>query len=320
MSVFSALYHKFFVKRYDDDHIVTHFSYKSFPGMQASDLEFKTPQGNTIRGHIYSFPDHDRKDLVVFSHGLGAGHRAYMREIQTLCRHGYEVLAYDNTGCWESDGKDISGVSESINCLVSCLDYIASDKDLKGRGLHIIGHSWGGYAAGNILSYRSSNIKSVTVISGFASIEIFTEAGYAGKLKMFRRNIMRFEKKANPAYAESCSADALRSTPVKCLLLHSTDDQMADIGTGLEYVRSRISNPAVSYYVTEGKFHNPNYTTDAVTYMMQVFGEYQNLVSKRKLRSFEQKKAYFADKDFLRMTVQDPEVWDVIFKHMESAE
>ena len=40
------------------------------------------------------------------------------------------------------------------------------------------GHSWGGYAAGNILNFRTENIKSVNVISGFASVETIIWGGY----------------------------------------------------------------------------------------------------------------------------------------------
>lgn len=325
MGLFSIIYKKNFVHRYDDDHIIKYFFYKDFKDMDAKAVEFRTPQGLLIRGNIYSYPlekltpIYRKKDLVIFCHGLGGGHRSYMREIECICREGYEVLAYDNVGCWESEGKDIRGVSESINDLVSCLDYIASSDELKTREIHIVGHSWGGYAVGNILNFRKENIKSVTVISGFASIETLTDAGFGGKLKPFKKLIRRFELKVNPSYADSCSVDALKDTKAKALLIHSRDDQMAAISTGLDYVRSRINNPNVTYLAVEGKFHNPNYTTDAVTYMQQTFGEYETLVRDKKLKTVEQKKAYMADKDFWRMTEQDEDIWAKIFSHMENS-
>ena len=325
MGLFSLIYRKNFVHRYDDDHIIKYFSYKDFPGLEERPVSFRTPQGLTIRGHIYSYPDKvasDKghpKELVVFCHGLGGGHRSYMREIELICRSGYEVLSYDCIGCWESEGSDIRGISESVNDLISCIDYICSSDELKDRAIHVIGHSWGGFAAGNILNFRKENIKSITVISGFASIDTLTDAGFGGKLKPFKKYIKRFERKANGNLADCCSVDALRATDTKALLIHSRDDQMADISTGLDYVRSRISNPNVKYLEVEGKFHNPNYTEDAVAYMRQTFGEYEALVKSKKLRTLEQKKAYMADKGFLRMTEQDGKIWDKIFSHMEKA-
>ncbi len=320
MGIFSMLYRKNFVHRYDDDHIIHYFSYTDFPGMAERPVEFKTPQGLTIKGHIYSYPGEHRKDLVVFCHGLGGGHRSYMREIEFICKEGYEVLSYDIVGCWESEGKDVRGMSESVNDLVSCLDYIHQTKDLKDRGLHIIGHSWGGYAAGNILSFRQRNIRTITVISGFASLGSFADVAYGGKLKPLKRSILGFERKVNPDYALCCSVDALKETGVKVLLIQSKDDTMVPISCGLEYVRSRISNDNVSYLVVEGKYHNPNYTADAVQYMGQVFGEYNQLVKDRKLKTFEQKQAFMDQKDFIRMTEQDPEVWRSIFDLMARGE
>ena len=161
--------------------------------------------------------------------------------------------------------------------------------------------------------------KKQAYLSLLASIDTLTDAGFGGKLKPFKKYIKRFERKANGNLADCCSVDALRATDTKALLIHSRDDQMADISTGLDYVRSRISNPNVKYLEVEGKFHNPNYTEDAVAYMRQTFGEYEALVKSKKLRTLEQKKAYMADKGFLRMTEQDGKIWDKIFSHMEKA-
>lgn len=325
MGLFSLIYKKNFVHRYDDDHIIKYFSYKDFKDMDAKAVEFRTPQGLLIRGNIYSYPVeklapiYRKKDLVIFCHGLGGGHRSYMREIECICREGYEVLSYDCIGCWESEGTDIRGVSESVNDLISCIDYVSSADGLKDRSIHVMGHSWGGFAAGNILNFRRDNIKSITVISGFASIDTLTDAGFGGKLKPFKKYIMRFERKANGELADCCSVDALKNTDAKALLIHSRDDQMAAISTGLDYVRARVSNPNVEYLEVDGKFHNPNYTEDAVNYMRQTFGEYEALVHSKKLKTFDQKKAYMADKDFVRMTEQDEKIWSKIFSHMEKS-
>lgn len=319
MSIGGLIYKKAFINRYDDDKIIFYYSYKDFPGLQAQPVEFKTPQGYLIKGNIYFYENHDKDDLVIFCHGLGGGHRSYMREIELICSRGYEVLAYDNVGCWESEGENIRGLSEAVNDLVCCMDFLAGSYNLKDRKLHIIGHSWGGYAAGNILNYRRKNIKSVTVISGFASVNTIIFGGYGGKMKIFKNAILRFERKANPNYADSCSVDAFKDTKAKVLLIHSKDDPVCAIACGMDYVRPRVDNPNVTYLEVEGKFHNPNYTADAVAYMQQSFGEYQALLKQKKLRTYEEKKAFMNLRDFRRMTNQDPEVWSAIFKNMENS-
>ena len=318
MSIGGLIYKKAFINRYDDDKIIFYYSYKDFPGLNAQPIEFKTPQGYLIKGNIYSYENHDKDDLVIFCHGLGGGHRSYMREIELLCSRGYEVLSYDNVGCWESEGESIRGLSEAVNDLVSCLDFLAGSYNLKDRKLHIIGHSWGGYAAGNILNFRRKNIKSVTVISGFASVNTIIFGGYGGKMKIFKNAILRFERKANPDYADCCSVDAFRDTKARVLLIHSKDDPVCAIACGMDYVRPRVDNPNVTYLEVEGKFHNPNYTADAVAYMQQSFGEYQALLKQKKLRTYDEKKAFMDLRDFRRMTEQDPEVWTAIFNNMEN--
>lgn len=319
MSIGGMIYKKAFISRFDDDGIIFYYSYKDFPGLLARPIEFRTPQGYLVKGNIYSYENHDKEDLVVFCHGLGGGHRSYMREIELICQQGYEVLSYDNVGCWESEGENIRGLSEAINDLVCCMDFIAGTEGLKDRNLHVIGHSWGGYAAGNILQHRPANIKSVTVISGFASVTTVIYGGYGGKLKIFKNGIIAFERKANPQYADSCSVDSFKDTKAKVLLIHSKDDPVCAIECGLDYVRSRVDNPNVSYLEVEGKFHNPNYTADAVAYMQQTFGEYQSLLKAKKLRTLEEKKAFMNLRDFRRMTEQDPEVWSAIFRNMENS-
>ncbi len=319
MSIGGMIYKKAFISRFDDDGIIFYYSYKDFPGLLARPIEFRTPQGYLVKGNIYSYENHDKEDLVVFCHGLGGGHRSYMREIELICQQGYEVLSYDNVGCWESEGENIRGLSEAINDLVCCMDFIAGTEGLKDRNLHVIGHSWGGYAAGNILQHRPANIKSVTVISGFASVTTVIYGGYGGKLKIFKNGIIAFEKKANPQYADSCSVDSFKDTEAKVLIIHSKDDPVCAIECGLDYVRSRVDNPNVSYLEVEGKFHNPNYTADAVAYMQQTFGEYQSLLKAKKLRTLEEKKAFMNLRDFRRMTEQDPEVWSAIFRNMENS-
>lgn len=320
MSITDLVLKKAFVKRYDDDHIIHYFSHEDFPGMEARPVQFATPQNLNIRGMVYSYPGARTDDLVVFCHGMGGGHRSYMREIDVICRKGYEVLSYDNIGCFESDGEDIRGLSESVNDLVCCMDWIASEEGLKDRRIHVMGHSWGGFAAANILNFRQRNIVSVTVFSAFASIDSFSDAGFGGRLKPLKQAIRRHERKVNPAYADTDCVNAFKDTPVKVLWIHSRDDYMADISTGLDYVRTRVNNPNISYLEISGKFHNPNYTTDAVNYLRETFGEYEMLVRKKKLRSFGQKKAYMDSKDFRRMTEQDRAIWDAVFAHMEKAD
>ena len=305
------------IRRYDDDHIVHYCSAADFPGLDARKIGFRTPQGNGIVGYIYSYPNPSKGDLVVFCHGIGGGHRSYMREIERICREGYEALAYDNVGCFESEGTDIRGLTEFINDLVSCLDWISGEEGLNGRGIHIMGHSCGGYAASNILSLRRKSIRSITSISAFASLGILEGGTFVGlDMNEYFDEMMANEKKVNPDYVQCCSAEAVKDAEIPVLLIHSKDDPFVSFSNDIGYLQTVIDNPNVRFLATDGKGHNPNYTKDAVDYMAKSFGEYARLIGEGSLKTDEEKKAFMDKLDFVRMTEQDDQIWSAIFDNM----
>lgn len=316
MGIASFIYKKALLKRYDDDHIIHYFSYQDFPGMKARPISFRTPEGLLLKGNIYSYEGANQNDLVIFCHGIGGGHRSYMREIEVLAKAGYEVLSYDNAGCFESEGTGIRAMSESINDLDSCLAFIKSDDELKNRRLSLVGHSWGGFAVGGILNFHDI-FHSVNIISTFDSLDILFDRFADGKLKAMKKGILKYERKTNPKYANASVSEGLNRTSAKVFVVHSKDDRMLDIEAGLRFMKANVTNPNVRFVEVDGKGHNPNYTEDAVSYMNSTFGEYNRLVKKKTLKTFEQKQAYMNGKDFWRMTEQDPQVWKEILDNLK---
>ncbi|MBO4792039.1 MAG: alpha/beta fold hydrolase [Clostridia bacterium] len=312
MCVISAFYKKFVVHRYDPDGVIKYFTYEDFPGLTAEPISFATPQGVELKGNIYAYPDADADSLVVFAHGIGGGHRSYLREIELLCNEGYRVVGFDNAGCFASGGKNIRGLTESVNDLNACLNYLRSQPRFAETRVSLVGHSWGGYAVGNVLNLRD-DIHAAVVISGFVSTPEFVRLFLKGKHGLVRRGICRFERRANPDIYPLCSADALEKTSAKALVIHSRDDAMVPIACGLDFVRDRVKNPNVRYLELEGKYHNPNYSDDAVRYMRECFGAYEAQLREKRLKTDDEKRAFTAGWDYLRMTAQDEGVWKEIF-------
>jgi len=307
------LYKKAITHRYDDDHIIHYFSYKDFPGLEAEPIAFQTEQGLTIKGNFYHYAQYDKKKLVVFCHGLGGGHRSYMREIERIAREGFRVLACDNIGCFESEGDGIRGLTESLHDLDVCLKYLKSLDETKALDLHVIGHSWGGYAASNILNYHP-DLKSVCAISGFCSVKSYLDVFLGGKMKGLQKAIYKIEKSQNPDYVDSTSVTAMEQAKCPVLLVHSTDDTMVKFAGTTGYLQETIHNGNVRYLIVEHKAHNPNLTKPAVDMLNKDLGAYRQLVAKKKLKTMEAKKAYVDKLDFWAMTEQDEAVWAEIFK------
>ena len=313
MGLFSYFYRKTVVKRYDDDGIVKYFSYKDFDGLNAEPIEFKTPEENTIKGYIYSYPNYNKENIIIFCHGIGGGHRSYMREIETLCKNGYQVVAYDNVGCFESSGRDIRGFTESLNDLVSCISYLEINKYLDNKKLSIIGHSWGGYAAGNILNYYK-DIHSICVISGFVSLKLFAKSAN----KTFAKQIYNFEKHANPKYVDSSSLDAFKNSEANILVIHSKDDYLVSYLVGAGYLKDNLEEkPNVKYLILENKKHNPNYSDEAIKCLYSFYEEFPRLQREKVLKTKEDKIEYMNKLDFYKMTEQDPEVWKEIINNIK---
>ena len=316
MCFIKTLYKKILIKRYDDDHIIHYFSYKDFDGLYAESRNFKTEEGYLIKGYYYYYPSYKEDQLIIFSHGIGGGHRSYMREIELLCKKGYRVLSYDNVGCFESEGKSIRAASESTNDLLCVLNTLKKEGSLNGIKVSLIGHSWGGHAVSNILSYYNE-IDSIVCISGYASMEVFLNSMFKGKHKFIRHSIMKYEKKINEKLYNSYSYNAVKDTKTRVLFIHSKDDSVVGLDASAFSYKDKINNPNVNYLLCEGKSHNPNYTYDAVKYMKESFGEYNKLIKAKKLKTFEAKKAYMDKLDWYRMTEQDEDIWNIILSNIK---
>ncbi len=295
-------YRQKFLMRYDEDGAVHYFQTKDFPSLTRRDISFPSERGEILRGGVYGYPN--AENLIVFAHGIGPGHRAYMREIERLCRSGYFVLAYDMAGCGESDGEELFALSQAISDLNACLDFVKKNFSCP---VSLVGHSLGGYAVGNIGNFRK-DFDKIVCLSGFLSVERIAKM-YFGEAA----DILAYER-AQTAYADSCSLTAYRGK--KALLIHSTDDAVVPYEETTALVQKEY--PELSYCIVQGRKHNPNYTADAVSYMNEVFSAYARAAKAGELSSLEEKKAFLAGTDWLRMTEQDEEVFSRIEEFLKS--
>ena len=105
-----AMYRKNLFARQDNQGEIFYFGPEDFPGLAAHGYSFPAGAGHALKGYFYHYADPIPGRLVVFDHGMGNGHRAYMREIERLCRAGFLVFSYDHTGCMESGGESTNAL------------------------------------------------------------------------------------------------------------------------------------------------------------------------------------------------------------------
>ena len=304
--------------RNDNSHGIFYFGPGDFPGLKSHAYDFKANAGHDLKGFFYHYDNPIPGRLLVFDHGMGNGHRAYMREIETLCKAGFLVYSYDHTGCMASGGESCGGFAQSLSDLDCCITALKQEAVLKDRKIAVMGHSWGGFSTMNIAALHPE-ITHVVSMSGFVSVELMLEQSFSGLLKAYRPGILELERQTNPRYADFDARESLKNANAKVLLIYSADDQIVHKAVHFDALRKALDGVEhVQFLLVDGKNHNPGYGDDAVVYKDAFFAEYTKAAKKKLLATPQQQKEFMARYDWLRMTKQDDAVWNEIITHLKS--
>lgn len=303
--------------RCDDDGTASYFSYLDFPGLKQEKYLFKSSMGHELQGYLYNYDNYEAKKIVIFDHGFGGGHRSYMKEIEMLCKNDFLVFAYDHTGCMESGGENTNGMAQSLCDLNDCLNVIKAYKRFENYEICVMGHSWGGFSTLNISSLHKE-ISKIVVMSGFVSVKHIVESNFKGFLKGYRKAIMKLESEANPKFVEYNAINSLKSSGVKALLIYSDNDHLCHKDVSYDLLYSEFKNSEnVKFILENNKWHNPNYTKEAVEYLNSYVGKKTELMKKGLLVTKEQKKEFISSYDWDKMTKQDDKVWNEIISWLK---
>ena len=310
VNIFKRMMHS----RCDDTQTVFYFSASDFPGLQQESYVFTAAAGHTLQGYLYQYENAMTDRLLVFDHGFGGGHRAYMKEIEMLCRQGYCVFAYDHTGCMESGGDSPNGFSQSLCDLNDCICAIKADARFAGCRLSVMGHSWGAFSTMNITALHPE-ITHIVAMCGFISAEEIIATFLAGPLKGYRKAVAELEKQSNPYFSQFNAIASLSATNANALLIYSDNDQLCR-RVHYDKLKAALEKKAnIRFLFVQNKGHNPNYTEEAVQYLT-VFSKQRNAITRNKKATATDKEKFVASFDWNKMTEQDPAVWDVIIRHL----
>ena len=309
------MYKRMMFSRCDDTETVFYFTPKDFPGLQAESHAFVASAGHKLQGYFYQYENPIPDRLVVFDHGFGGGHRAYMKEIHMLCRHGYRVFSYDHTGCMESEGETPNGLSQSLCDLNDCITMLKADPRFTQTRISVMGHSWGAFSTLNI-SALHPDISHVVAMAGFVSVPEMVGTFFRGWMKGYRKAILALEARSNPEFIKYNAVETLSNSNTRALLIYSENDSIC-LKTHYDILRSNLAKKDnVRFLFLANRGHNPNYTAAAVSYLNEYAKARVKLVRKKGLTA-EEKAAFVASYDWEKMTVQDEAVWQVIFEHLD---
>ena len=308
-------YRKMLLTRQDPDGSIFYYGPEDFPDLKAEPFAFTGDKGQRLQGYFYETEVSKTGRVLVFDHGMGCGHKAYMKEIVTLARAGYLVFAYDHTGTLESEGENIGGFSQSLADLHHAIGALIKHPRCEGRSFSVVGHSWGAFSTMNIGAFFPE-ITHLVAISGFISVDMMLRS-VLGRLSGYAPAIFRGESERFGGYAYADARLSLMETRADALIVHSSDDPIGPY-SHFEALRAALGDREnITFLSVEGKGHNPNFTRDAVTYKDEFFKRHTELTKKKKLVTKEEKEAFVKSYDWERMTAQDGEFWGTVLEFLE---
>ena len=253
-------------------------------------------------------PQEECKKVVLFCHGIGAGHAPYMTEIARLCSFGYVVVAYDSIGSGLSRGKCTRGFYANVQSAAAVYGAIKNDPSLSNLPVHLVGHSWGAYAALCLTPYVKA--RSVVALSAFnspsrvvADIAAPVMGGWLAGLcrpMWYVINFLRFGARGN-----SNASGCIERSGIPAFLAYGAKDKT---------VRSEncpavtAHAPLIQSHVYDDKGHNVYATVRA----QKLIDDLNAAFSSSRFRTAAQRKAFFENFDFKAATEEDDAVMNQI--------
>ena len=301
-------YKKNLVRRYNKVVGIPYYSFKDFQGLKQDANVFINSRGVEIHYYFYYYDNFKKEPLILFCPGIGPGHTSYLREIETIAKHGYKVLTLDYTGCGESGGEILGSLNMPTLDAVELLDLLKLKEQII-----VMGHSLGGYTSLNLINVRNE-IKKAIVMSGFISIRSLIKEYVHSNFVTNR--ILKYEEKTVPEYYSLNNNDYIKATNDKLLVIQSEDDNLVPYKIALK-VFEDLNNPSIKTIKFNGRKHNPNYTKEAVDYMNEVFSNLAKQTKNKTIKTDEDRINYFKNVSIDKLTEQDDKLFEKIFSFIE---
>lgn len=307
MVISIAIYRAIFSNRNDGNPKLKFFTEKDFKGLKSKEISFKSNKKQTLKGKVYYYEKKEYLGLLIFVHGIGAGHLAYTTEINHFAEQGFLVLSYDNTGSGISEGKNIVGFSQRVIDLKYCLDFVLENPELNKYKIVLCGHSWGAFAVMNILNFNY-DIKAVVSLAGFAKASTAYTKVISRLvnpfLGIFGLGLSLIETIKFGKLAYFSAFKAFKKTNAKVLFIYGKKDNMLDF-KGFENNRF----DSLKVISLESKGHRVNITDEAVEYDVKRDEEFKVLLQKYNKKIPEDiEKEYYANLDYDLLVALDKSV------------
>ncbi len=304
----------FFNHRFEIPFGIKYFSYKDFDNLKAKPFEFKNKNNYILRGYFYSQTKKKIYDdkLIIFCHGMGGGHQAYMMEINYLCQNGFEVVSFDYQGTILSEGNSINCFLQNVSDIDDCIDYLNSLEKYEKATKYIVGHSWGGFGASSVLS-NHKDIKKLVMISGLISVQSAFNQYVPFFVSFLKKPMLKIEYDKYPQYFLVNAITNLNNRlDVKALIIQSKDDKIVSYKNNFLKMEKEIKNNNVLFLSVNNKNHNPQYTIESVNLLTNY------LKKLNKIKSIEDKNKTADSTNFHKLCELDDNIMKQIVDFLNS--
>lgn len=233
-----------------------------FPNMTRERHTFTSNNGQMLVGYLYEpvDPEVQEKGVIVFAHGLGGGGQtAYMDIFNCLIARGYYVFAYDATGNDESEGDVVGGLPQGFIDMDHAIDYAYTIEEIKELPFVLMGYSWGGLSAGNVLNYHPE-VKAVATLAGWnKSMDLIDYRGcqmVGGVAKLLLPFATVHEYLMYGNYAFSTAMKGFANSDCDVFIIHGELDDTIPIEYGYgTYIEKYADDPRFTFKMYPDRDH-----------------------------------------------------------------
>lgn len=230
---------------------------------------------NVLSGYLYGTANN--KGLIIVSPGHRDANDVKLYEVMYFVDQGWQVLSYDYTGCYNSEGESMISYMQAPTDLDAVLDYVEMDERFSDMPIMLFGHSLGAYASTAVLQEKH-NITAVVAASGFDdpkeqwkySVRRYT--GIMGPiLAPYAEMYMSFRFSEDAHYS---AIDGINATDIPIFIISGTEDEFYGGMSKLYERQDEITNSNCIFLLMEEENHSGHYdyflTAESIEYREQV--------------------------------------------------
>ena len=212
----------------------------------------------------YLYGKGNTKGLIVVSPGHRDANDVKLYEIMYFVDAGYQVICFDYTGCYTSEGNTFGKYTQAVYDLDAVLTYCDNCEAFSDIPVYLFGHSLGGYATGTVLNY-DHRVDAAVVASGFdcakeqweCSVKRFTDPVYF----LIRPINLAFITLKYGEDRNLSAVDGINKSDIPVLVISAeTDGYYGDGKSPIYDKKDFITNSKCEFVLMDQQNHNEHYT------------------------------------------------------------